>query len=216
MKLNNFLALIAILSLLGCGNKSGNTDGNNQDEREENRRVLLEASPGTYYAVLRPTNFLANGYIPYGAATFKLVDDELQVSVVLDDDQAVTHRQALHLGTRCPTLADDSNGDGFVDYDEAQRVVGQTLIPLDSDLSSQAAGENIYLRGPAMTYNKIASLSKINSELVAGKKMGFEGRVVIVHGTSLQPHLPTSLASYKGEAPHLSLPIVCGILKKID
>lgn len=216
MKLINLFSLIFILSLFGCGNKSGGSDGNNQEEREDHHRLLLEATPGTYYAVLRPTNFLANGFIPYGAATFKLVNDELRVEVVLDDDQAVPHRQALHLGTSCPTLADDTNGDGFVDYEEAQRVVGKVLMPLDSDLSSQAAGENFYLSGPKMTYNKVASLSEINSELAPRKKMGFEDRVVIVHGTSAQAHHPTSLASYMGEAPHLSLPIVCGILKKIE
>lgn len=215
MKSKKIITLFILLCLTACGNdKSSNDQAANKMAIQD----YVEASPGTYYSVLRPVNFQSNGFIPYGAATFTLTNDELKVNLALDDDQAVTHRQALHMGTRCPTLADDTNGDGFVDYDEAQRIVGQIIMPLDSDLNSQLAGAEVYPRGPAMTYNKTASLQKINTDLLGqiGKSIGFEKRVVLVHGTSSQTSFPSSLAYYNGETANLSLPIVCGILEKIE
>lgn len=227
MKNNNFILLMALLGLMACGKNEGGGSGT---DTRTSAKELVEATPGTYYAVLRPVNFRSNGFFPYGAATFIVKGEEIQVSTSMDDDQAVPHRQTLHIGTRCPTVeADDSNGDGFVDYDEAMRVVGGALMPLDGDLNSQTAGAENYPRGRAMTYQKSASLSKVNADLwrkdenssanlvklQQGQGIGFEGRVVLIHGTS-QGSFPPSLASYNGEPAHISLPVVCGVLKKIS
>jgi hypothetical protein len=229
MKPNHIFMALTLLTFVACGKDGGgNTGSNNGNDNDVTEMVA--ATPGTYYAVLRPITFHSNGFIPYGAATFVLKDDQLQVSTSLDDDQAVNHRQTLHMGTRCPTLADDTNGDTFLDYNEALSVVGPALMPLDNDLNSQAAGADIYPRGIGMTYNKSASLSKINADLwitdedssdnltklPTGTSIGFENRVVLVHGTSNQSTLPSSVAAYRGEASHLSLPVVCGVLGKIE
>lgn len=229
MKTKNIFVMLALLSLVACG-KDGGGSGSGGSVTQGASREMAEATPGTYYAILRPVNFYSNGFIPYGAATFTLRGEQLQVNTSLDDDQAVTHRQTLHIGTRCPTSADDTNADGFVDYNEAMAVVGAAVMPLDNDLSSQTAGAEIYPRGRAMTYSKSASLATVNADLwkadedpsdnvmklANGKGIGFEGRVVLVHGTAPQSSFPTSLASYKQEPANVSLPIVCGVLGKIN
>lgn len=228
MKPINLLVTVLLLSAWGCGKDGGGSGSNRQEEQVA--RNTAEATPGTYYTVLRPVNFRSNGFIPYGMASFSLQSDQLKVSVSLDDDQPVVHRQALHAGSRCPTMSDDTNQDGFVDYQEALRVVGPAIMPMDSDLNSQIAGKDQFPRGRAMTYNNQASLAKINADLWAadedpsddvaklahGSGIGFEGRVVLVHGTTNQNNFPTSLASYNNEPAHLSLPIVCGLLKKVE
>lgn len=214
MKSYKFVGLLALLSLVACGGGGGGSGSG----KEAPQREFVEATPGTYYTILRPVNIHSNGFIPYGAATFTLKDNQVQVSISMDDDQAVNHRQTLHMGTRCPTSSDDTNGDTYVDYNEAMAVVGEALMPLDADLNSQAAGSGVYPRGPAMTYVELASLSNINTDLkqTLGKNIGFEGRVVLVHGTSSNNAFPTSLASHNGEAAHLSLPVVCGVLAKTE
>lgn len=230
MKSNNILALLTLLTLfsvVACGNGSSGGGGGKSSNIT---REYVEASPGTYYTVLRPVNFHSNGFIPYGAATFTLKDDHLQVSITMDDDQAVKHRQTMHMGSRCPTAADDTNGDSFIDYNEAMAVVGPAIMPLDNDLNAQLSGAEVYPVGRSMTYNRSASLAKINADLwqadedssdniiklSRGKGIGFEGRVVLVHGTAFQRSFPLSLSSYKGEAAHLSLPVVCGLLEKVE
>src|SRR5690606_34379513 len=100
-----------------CGGGGGGGGGGSSSGGGFEREMSV-ASPGTYYTVLRPINVEANGFIPYGSATFELRGDQLSISTSADDDQSVTHRQALHMGTRCPTLKDDVNKDGFVDYAE--------------------------------------------------------------------------------------------------
>lgn len=232
MKTIKMIMMLTLLGLVACGSDSGGS-GSGSESKKENKSVaqeMVEASPGTYYSVLRPVNFHSNGFIPYGMATFILKEDELQVSISMDDDQAVSHRQSLHLGTRCPTSTDDNNGDGFVDYEEALKVVGPALMPLDNDINSQLAGMEVFPKGPGMTYSKVASLAKINSDLwkvdedssdnlmklSRDKGIGFENRVVLVHGTSFQSSFPSSLASHNGENANISLPVVCGVLNKID
>lgn len=231
MKANHVFLLSALLGLAACGGGGGGsgTPGNINDPVVISQE-MAEASPGTYYGVLRPVNFHSNGFIPYGMATFTVKGGQLQVDISMDDDQRVPHRQSLHLGSRCPNVADDTNGDGLVDYQEAIAVVGPVIMPLDGDLNSQMAGSGIYPSGSSMTYSKFASLSKINADLWKadedpsdqviklnqGTSIGFEGRVVLIHGTSAQSSFPTSLSSFRGEPAHLSLPVVCGILKKID
>lgn len=211
MKPMNIVAALALLSLVACGKDGG---GGSSGGRRDVASQMVEATPGTYYAVLRPVNFHSNGFLPYGQATFKLVDDSLQVNTAMDDDQRVTHRQTLHIGSRCPTSADDTNGDTYIDYNEAMAVVGKAIMPLDGDINSQAAGADVYPMGTGMTYYRTASLAKINADL--GMKIGFEGRVVLMHGTSSNSAFPTSIAAFETEAPHLSLPVVCGILTKIE
>jgi hypothetical protein len=185
-------------------------------------------SDGTYHTILRPVNFHSNGFVPYGTATFHVNGDNFQVSTALDDDARVTHRQSVHLGSRCPNMSDDRNGDGFVDYQEALAVVGSVLLPLDNDVNAQLAGAENYPRGSGMTYNRTASVSRITADLwqadenggdeimklASGAAMGLNSRVVLVHGTS-NNSLPTSVAARTGESAALSLPIVCGVLRKV-
>ena len=211
MKSINILAVLSLLSVVACGGGGGSGGGGNQNERTT---PMVEATPGTYYAVLRPVNFHSNGFIPYGQATFTLQNGMLQVSTAMDDDQPVSHRQSLHMGSRCPTAADDANGDSFIDYNEAIAVVGSVQMPLDGDLNSKAAGADIYPRGIGMTYSQTASLANIKADLGAG--IGLERKVVLVHGTSANSSFPTSIASFQAEASHISLPVVCGVLKKVE
>ena len=210
MKQMNFLAILALISFAACGGKQSGGSSSKTGVQPQ----VIEAAPGTYYAVLRPVNVHSNGFLPYGQAPISLRDDVLQVSTAMDDDQPVPHRQSLHMGSRCPTMADDTNGDSFIDYYEALAVVGKVIIPLDGDLNSQAAGSDFYPRGVGMTYEKSASLARINADL--GMNVSFEGRVVLVHGTSTNPLFPTSIASFQNEGAHISLPVVCGVLKKVE
>jgi hypothetical protein len=211
MKTYNVIALLALFGLAACGGGGGSSGGKGEISVATQ---MVEALPGTYYAILRPVTFHSNGFFAYGQATFTLNGDVVQVNTAMDDDQAVTHRQTLHIGSRCPTMADDTNGDTYIDYNEAMSVVGRAIMPLDNDINSQAAGADVYPRGVGMTYTKTGSLARINADL--GMKIGFEGRVVLIHGTKNPFGFPTSVAGNGIEDANLSMPVVCGILKKVD
>ena len=109
MKLH-LLILTSLVAFTACGNKSS---GNNS---ESSANYVSGNLTGKYKAYLRPINTQANGFLPSGAAEIKAVSDALEVKTYLDDDTQVVHIQDIHAGTRCPTIADDLNGDGLLTF----------------------------------------------------------------------------------------------------
>jgi hypothetical protein len=139
----------------------------------------------------------------------------------------IRHKQGIHIGNSCPSLADDTNQDGFVDSDEVLQKSGGILIPLDSNLSSQSAGSSNYPLANASgeyTYSEKASLEQLNNDLdnvdsnlndefvklPAGQPLNLEGRVLIIYGVPESQILPETVSSFPGDSPQESLPLACG------
>lgn len=221
MKLTNTIIILSLVSLAACGGGGGG-GGSSQNEQIQ----AEEASDGVFHAHLRPTNPHSSGFLPHGGATFSIDGDKLVVKTYLDDDGSVTHRQSVHSGTRCPGPSDDMNGDGFIDYQEALRVAGPVLIPLDADLSSQDKGADVYPRGTGFSYTETVSRALLMEDiwgpdsnpsdeiahLSRGSALKLVGRIVLVHGTNANSSLPSSIAGRGSEAANLSLPVVCGVI----
>lgn len=162
-----------------------------------------------------------------GNSAINLEKDNLTVNVNLSLAPLATHIQSITLGTACPTLADDKNGDGYIDAVEAQAISGKTIIPLDGDLSSQDAGGDTY---PADNYNytQTTSFSKMISDLVlpdedpndstvkltTSDELTFQGKVIMVHGVPTATVLPATVQSVDGLPAQATLPIACGVIQK--
>jgi hypothetical protein len=147
-------------------------------------------------------------------------------------DQGVIHKQSVHLGTRCPDVGDDINGDGYVDLREAYFAVGQVILPLDGDLNTQAGGSGVWPQGNGVAggyfYANTASFSMMFEDMrtldtnsvdeVAkipfNQGLTFNGKVVLITGVGVNMHLPDSVDTMGGMEKHRALPIACGILKK--
>lgn len=222
--MRNLLLILPVASLLiACGSDSGSSSSPTIQMAQEE-----QVSDGKYLAVLRPLNTQISGYFPFGNAEIEVAGDEFKVVTYLDDDAQVTHKQSIHTGTRCPEAKDDTNGDGLVDINEAMAVVGKVVLPLDSDLSSQKAGEGDYPRGTSPTYTEVASITSIMEDLKNrteevpdhlvkledDQNLAIEGKVVLVLGASDQASLPETTGSAFGLTPHGSLPIVCGVIRQ--
>lgn len=209
-----------LLLLVACGGSSSDSNDSSGASLVELEQAMKE---GEYVAFLRTVNSSLNGYIPYGRAEFSLKEDELKVVTYLDDDQRVMHMQRIHSGRRCPTLEDDLNGDGLIDIVEAEKALGEVILPLDNDLSSRAAGEGKYPIGSAFTYIRSAKWSSILEDLkksykegymvLQGEHLNLENKVVLIHGTSATTLVPTTLETKDDLEPHISVPIACGIIK---
>ena len=218
--------MLSLLSLVACGGGGGGGSSKSQQERTN----ASEAADGVYHAHLRPLNPQSNGFLPHGGATFRVDGDKLTVKSFLDDASGVTHRQSVHVGTACPTPANDSNGDGMIDYQEALKAVGPVLIPLDGDLSSQEKGAEIYPSGSSFTYNETGFMTEMLSnlweadavpadefaKLGSGEGMRLVGRVVLIHGTFSSNLLPGSLATRGTDPANIALPVVCGVISPIQ
>ncbi|MEM1056741.1 MAG: hypothetical protein AAGI52_14560 [Bacteroidota bacterium] len=127
--------------------------------------------------------------------------------------------------SECPTAADDTNADGFVDVVEGLPRYGGILLPLDNDLSSQEQNIARYPTGASYSYSTSARLSDVRGALERPDPdpddsvvtLGEGGRisptdyVVVVHGTS-RP-LPASVATLPGLDGQTTLPVACGTVR---
>jgi hypothetical protein len=108
---------------------------------------------------------------------------------------------------------------------------GPVLIPLDSDLSNQAAGEFpfVHNQGGALQYRQTTALSALLADLNApdpnpadavvklnGAPLNLAARHVVLHGVSPETPLPPSVASLPGLPAYLTLPVACGEIRRVN
>jgi hypothetical protein len=204
--------MLSLTLLASCGSDSGGGSSSNTVPQLQEQTV-----EGSYRAILRPYNNSLSGFLPTGAAEVKVSGEEVSVKTYLDDDAKVRHLQSIHTGTRCPNASDDTNGDGFVDVEESMAVVGSVLIPLDADLNNAVAGEAVYPAGSGFTYSEQASLQQLEDDVQArlNQNLNFEGRVVLIHGAAPITQIPATVRTMNALPVQASIPIVCGILKRL-
>jgi hypothetical protein len=226
-KLPVFIFTLSLTITLGCGNEGDTinvvaeeTGGGQQEEQ------------GSFQT---PNMIVINNQVVTNVKAISRVEiegDEIVTRVqVRNAPRNVIHKQYIYSGRRCPNMADDTNGDGYLDWKEVQEAVGPILIPLDENLLPQDEGG--YPRSNARgnyNYVKRASLSRILADLRApvddsndgfgrlrpDQELNLEGRVVIIHGIEQSVNLPYSVASSPNDPAHLSLPICCGVIEETN
>lgn len=204
---------ISIVLFAACGKKDGGSKAQPMEAA-----IQEQISEGTYRAVLRPINNSLSGYLPTGAAEISILGDDVQMKTYLDDDARVAHMQQIYTGTRCPEVSDDKNNDGLVDINEALGVVGNPLIPLDGDINSKDEGAGVFPRGASFTYLISASLAKLESDVRnrTGQNLNLGGRVILIHGANSGAVLPETVTTIDGMEKSASIPIVCGIIERLE
>jgi hypothetical protein len=209
-----YFPIFTVLSLIisSCGKYNKSSQKNTSQEFEE------QQSQGLYKAILRPLNNHLSGLLPTGKAIVEIDKQQIQISTYLDDDAKVLHRQSIQDGTRCPSLNDDLNQDGILDFEEAKAIAGEVLIHLDGSLDGSLEGDGLYPWGSGFTYKKSANLSVIENEirLRTKKNLDLAERVVMIYGVSKNTPLPETVATRSQLPKDSSIPVVCGVLKKIQ
>lgn len=239
MKINFFEigVLITSLSLLtSCGGSNGSNSGRDRvvDEAQiEAERAAADGSniQGRYIAKFVTLNSHVVGTIP-GSAQFKRDDDKLSAYLRLfAGSPSIAHFQNVHMGNRCPTMADDTNGDGYLDYQEALKVVGSIIIPLDWDIGSQLSANNSWPKAfpnGSYEYLKIASFNRFWNDLKSTDRnpddsivklatdegLAITGKVVLIQGVEEIKNLPDTVAGYGRWKNFQTFPIACGVFKQ--
>ena len=212
--MNKKLSSLIILSMslmAACGGGGGSGSGKSSAGQAA---VQEQQAEGNYRAILRPFNNHLSGFLPTGFAEISIMGDNVTMKTMLDDDARVIHMQSIHTNTRCPNASDDKNGDGYVDINEAYAVVGNVLVPLDSDLNNQALGAGMYPMGGGYTYVEAASLKNLESDVKSrtGQNLNLGGRVVLMHGVNANTQVPSTFATLEGMTQQASAPIACGVI----
>lgn len=203
-------ALIFFACLISCGKApKDKTVAAFQEE---------EITDGVYSAVLIPLNAKVTNEVT-GEVKISKYGDDFRVTLSLRHAPPGMHEQHLYTGTVCPQFDADKNIDGYIDTEEARASLGLVIVPLDGDLSSQAAGEGIYPKG-SYKYSNSTSYQLMLTDLeqpddvindmitkLKGSRFSLEKKVVVVYGRGT--NLPNTVSNP-------NLPLVCGILTKTN
>ena len=230
---HQYVLFVSSLFILGACGKAKDNNGLSPEKPTViiNRPVIEEETDVTLVSDLKPMNTNLNS-LKVGSITIDKQKDTIEATVRIQKSTPSTwHKQAIYNGSRCPELKDDLNKDAYVDIDEAMKVVGKILIPLDADIDSQLGGWNSF---PVSTteggydWSRSASFTRLLDDLKAdderandeimkiGKKdkLKLSGKVVMIQGTADTTFLPMTVARQGEHTPHVSLPVACGILGK--
>ena len=209
-----FFTHFIMLLLFACGGDSGNS---NEFDRQAEEIPEPELIQKLYRGDLRVVNPAIADDVE-GQTIIRLEDESFEVNVAARNVPSSVHPQQIWTGRSCPTLSDDLNRDGYVDYNEAQAVSGGVYLPLDNDLDNVLADNLNYPNGGflrAYGYREDTTRKQLVTEMGAESGLDFGNRVVMVLGVATDEELPATVASPDGRSPQESLPIACGELTKI-
>lgn len=224
--------LLALLAACGGGSSSGtgSSDRIVEEAEIEAQRAAADGSniQGRYIAKFTTLNSHVVGTIP-GSAQFMREDDRISAFVRLfAGSPSIAHFQNVHTGTRCPTMSDDTNGDGYLDIQEALKVVGPVIVPLDWDIGSQLSANRSWPRAfpnGSYEYTKVTGFDRFWDDLKSTDRnpndnivklapdegLAITGKVVMIQGVEEIKNLPDSVAGFDRWKNFQTLPIVCGI-----
>lgn len=213
------LNLLLVILLLSCGKGF-------DDEKED----LIGQRSGQFLATLSPLNKKFG--IHRGWVRITIADDQFWARVRLDGkaDRRTPHSQFIMTLGRCPTMDDDFNHDGILDYYEASRRAGKMLVPLDGNLNSQLRGIDNFksIRKPGFYfYSRAGSIRRMILDLRADdslrddemvklrsdENLDLDRRVMMVFGVSEDVDLPTSVRSFGGYPAQTTVPVACGAIR---
>ena len=228
------ITIIALLFVSSCHETRQSSHSSHTKLATEPVLVPMDSEiEGQYLAIFETLNpDLSNKIM--GAFTFSVEKeiDELVMDVRLTNSSAnVIHVQNIRTGSRCPTLQDDINLDGIIDAIEGEAVYGRILIPLDGDISTQSSHDGEFPTSDTYgnyIYAKLTTFSTFMEDLrkapeggedyiklKAFETLNIESRVAVIQGMSGEINLPPTVRSVGQLTAHQSIPIVCGVVKKV-
>ncbi|WP_408095861.1 hypothetical protein ACJVC5_12530 [Peredibacter sp. HCB2-198] len=218
------LAFLALVSSCGKSNSDAGIPLDSVGIRS------IAATSGFFMANLTTLNPEINGTVP-GTAVIIREGEKFQVFVKASPGGAgVWHQQNVHVGSRCPTKADDKNGDGIIDIEEGQKVWGNVLIPLDAELSSQDAGKGRYPIGDEAGnyfYERFTNYDAFYRDLISEDRntndhvsklvgpLNLNNLVIVVLGANKDVTIPGTVAARSPHSAEQSFPIACGVFSQV-
>jgi hypothetical protein len=180
-----------------------------------------------FKAELSALNSNVTGLDAVGKATFAISGDELTIHVTAQGvPPSIVHLQHFHgfsegeMDARCPTTADDANGDGIIDLIETEPLAGTTMVPFHDDPVGMEIVRDTYPSAgadAAYSYEIKVSLAVLQDSFASkfeGQQLDLDRRVVFLHGVPESTDLPASVASLGDIPAQVTLPIACGEIAK--
>jgi hypothetical protein len=173
---------------------------------------------GSYALTFSPTN------VHYSKANAKgtLELTATDLSIALSATKLAAMRsiyQHIYYG-ECPTAADDRNGDGIVDIQEALPKLGHLLVTLDTDINSESDSHSVFptsslLGKYSYTVKGYRAMVLTDIEhLMDARKIDLERAVVLLQGLPAYLKFPNSVETSGSLPASETLPVACGTITK--
>lgn len=130
--------------------------------------------------------------------------DQFYVKIYLKNGpQRIRYQQYMHKGSRCPTMNDDLDKNGMIDFSEVVAVSGEVLMPLDGYIQAVKRGSEWYPtsnKQGSYYYSRSASLKKMMKDLFQTQKLSRDenldlgSRTIVIYGTLINPLMPIACA----------------------
>lgn len=229
-------SVMTMLASCGGGVKSGSGESGSPSRNQN--PIQPEVSEelglvGRYEVQFESLNSQIGGNTS-ATGMLQVMGDQMVVDIDVDYSLPNTpHSQFIYSGSECPSpMGHDTNNDGFIDPVEASAVIGDILVPLDSNIDGQDLGLNefqsanvlgkysYYIEGVLSSLLADLHTPDLNqndelAKLKSTEKFKLEGKVVVVQGIALTEYLPGSVRTHEGTSDRGSLIKACGKIKRV-
>ena len=212
--------LILALFALSCNNP--NKSSNQEQESQE-------SSIEVYEAQIQALNSNVTNLQTSGKARFVIDEEKMHVTIdIKNAPPGIEHWQHFHgfpdeEGVAiCATDVDDANEDGIVDVVETETVSGTTMVPFNKFPAEMNIPTDTYPvadENGSYHYEIEISLDDLKSafaEAFGGSDLKLDSRVIYIHGVPSDTNLPETVASLGDIPAHVTLPIACGKIEKVE
>ncbi|HXH30571.1 MAG TPA: hypothetical protein VNJ01_07145 [Bacteriovoracaceae bacterium] len=217
--------LLLIISLMGasaCGDRnesSSDRPATNTVPVTPTRPAEPEVSQETFNVVFEDLN--PQRYTVKGTGTIIKDRDDLQVNMNMTKvprNRRITQRI---FNGKCPTAADDANGDGYLDFAETSETLGQPIIGLDKNINTTTGGRGVFPLSSSLgkyDYRASGLVSRIVVDIQsvgADEGLDLGNSVVVIQGLPTFYRLPATVAGLEGESALETLPLACGKVEAV-
>lgn len=210
----------------------GQNNTRDNDSADQSNR----GSAQVFAAALQGLNIDANdGKEADGMAVVVIEDGNITIWMRVDGLAGDSeHRAMIYTGDTCPDPEqDDRNNDGTIDITEVIPTLGAVLIPIDTNLAEQMAGNAPKSNSSGLlVYQSQASYDALLADLqqpdpnprdpviklTQGQTLDLEGLVLVVHGvgTDRTGRVPDTANTLLGLPATATLPVACGTLQRVQ
>ena len=212
---------LILLSLVAFSCTNSNKSSDQESQTQEPITQIYEAQ-------IQSLNSNVTNLQTSGKARFVIDGNKMHITIdIKNAPPAIEHWQHFHGFTdegiaTCASESEDVNGDGIIDVVETETVSGTTMIPfnkLPAEMDIPTDTYPVADDNGSYHYEIDVSLDDLESAFAnafGGSELNLDSRVIYIHGVPSDTNLPETVASLGYIPAHVTLPIACGKIEKVE
>ena len=212
---------LILLSLVAFSCTNSNKSSDQESQTQEPLTQIYEAQ-------IQSLNSNVTNLQTSGKARFVIDGNKMHITIdIKNAPPAIEHWQHFHGFTdegiaTCASESEDVNGDGIIDVVETETVSGTTMVPfnkLPAEMDIPTDTYPVADDNGSYHYEIDVSLDDLESAFAnafGGSELNLDSRVIYIHGVPSDTNLPETVASLGDIPAHVTLPIACGKIEKVE